>query len=125
MGRAGNAPCGQPSITFTTEDGDLAIVLTPEGQEEIGRAIAQGQNIDSEQFMCDLFEHPLCNGWEWIRPEEIAALTDAPIVSDRTERDEDGTLVKIGRVYWFPSYQIESPVQTLYDAGRVIFTGVA
>ena len=111
-------------VEFSKRGGNLVITLTPAGREVIAHAEADGQNIDSDVFMADLFEQPLCNGWEPVRPEEIAALTSAPIFTDEAERDDHGQLVKVGRVYWFPNYQIESPVQTLRDKGEVVFTGV-
>lgn len=109
---------------FNLNNGNLMISLTPEGRAAVEAAAEQGQNTDSTHFIHDLFEWQVCNGWEWIAPEEIGALTDAPILSDSADRDEQGRLTKIGKVYWFPNYQIESAVQTLYDTGTVTFAGV-
>ena len=110
-------------VTFTKENGNLVVTLTPEGKQEIAEAIADEKNIGSDDFMLNLFEHPLCNGWSEIRPEDIGALTSSPIFSDEATFDDDGNLKSVGRVYWFPNYQIESPVETLNEYGRVIFTG--
>ncbi len=109
---------------FEVVNGNLVITLTPEGRESITDAQAVGPNIDAEQFMHDLFEWQTCNGWEWIAPEEIGALTDAPILSDDAARDDEGRLTNIGRVFWFPNCQVESAVQTLRERGTVTFTGV-
>src|SRR5687767_457297 len=106
---------------FAIINDKLVIALTPQGREVIETAHAEGENTDSEQFMHDLFEWHTCNGWEWIAPEEIGALTDAPILSDSVERDDQGRLMKVGDVYWFPNYQVESAVQTLHDTGKVTF----
>jgi hypothetical protein len=113
----------QPLVELEEQDGDLIIKLLPEGREEITSALDQKANIDSDDFFHRLLEHPLSNGWEMIRPEEIGALTSAPILANDLERNEDGELVRCGRVYWFPNYQIESPVQTLFEAGTVRFSG--
>jgi hypothetical protein len=102
----------------------LVITLLPEGHDEICSETIKGRNIDSNDFMNEVFEHQLCNGWEWIRPEEIGALTDAPILSNTVKRDEDGKLVNCDRVYWFPDYAVESPIRTLYNDGKVVFIGV-
>ncbi len=110
---------------FEVVNGNLVITLTPEGRDSITDAQADGHNTDAEQFMHDLFEWQTCNGWEWIAPEKIGALTDAPILTDSAERDDEGQLTSVGRVYWFPNYQVESPVQSLYERGRVTFTGAA
>jgi hypothetical protein len=62
------------------------------------------------------------NGWECVAPETIGALTDAPIVSDDVGYDDDGTINHVGRVWWFPNYMVENPVETLATTGRVVFT---
>ena len=109
---------------FEVVNGDLVISLTSVGKEAIEAAEADGQNIDAEAFMHDLFEWQTCNGWEWIAPEEVGALTSAPILSDSAERDDEGQLLTVGRVFWFPNYQVESPVRTLHERGAVTFSGV-
>ncbi len=111
-------------VEFKKQNGNLVITLTNLGREFIDDALANGTNIDSDEFMTDLFEGKLCNGWELLRPEEIGALTGAPILSDETERDDSGSLKKLGRVYWFPNYQIESPIRTLWEKEIVTFEGV-
>ena len=110
---------------FHRVNGDLGITLTTQGREIVQEAHADGQNIDADQFMHDLFEWQTCNGWEWIAPEKIGALTDAPILTDSAERDDEGQLTSVGRVYWFPSFQVESPVRRLTEQGVVTFTGVS
>ena len=37
-----------------------------------------------------------------MRPEDIGALTDAPILSDDIEYDDEGEVVRVGAVYWYP-----------------------
>ncbi|MGI9061916.1 MAG: hypothetical protein ACR2H5_25460 [Ktedonobacteraceae bacterium] len=39
------------------------------------------------------------NGWSWVRPEDIGALTDAPILSDDIEYDDHGDVVSVGTVF--------------------------
>lgn len=62
------------------------------------------------------------NGWYVVAPEMIGALTEAPIVSDDVSFDDDGKIDHIGRVWWFPNYMVECPVETLAEKGSVIFT---
>jgi hypothetical protein len=57
------------------------------------------------------------NGWEWITPEEIGALTDAPIISDEATRDDYGNLSELGRVFWYSSYMILDPVEEMKGDG--------
>lgn len=62
--------------------------------------------------------------WEFIRPETIGALTDAPILAecDGIDRDEDGEIINVGRVAWFPDYAIRDPWEELKNTGKVAFT---
>jgi hypothetical protein len=70
-----------------------------------------------------LFESQLVNGWQWIEPHEIAALTSAPILTDSAERDESGILIAVERVYWFAEYQVVDEIAELHEKGFVVFTG--
>jgi hypothetical protein len=91
-----------------TENG-LRIVLTDEGKN------------DSPETFEEAIEYELCNGWELLQPEEIGALTSAPILATNTLRDDDGGLVDAGRVYWFPNYCVENELETLLLSGEVFF----
>jgi hypothetical protein len=83
------------------------------------------RGVDADSRLAEVLEYYLANGWEWLRPEEIGALTSAPILSDDVERDDEGTVVKTGKVYWYPQYQVADPIEQLIDNGSVIFEGVA
>ena len=101
----------------------LRITLTPEGREELlGRRNEDGNwDAGTDSILQDLLEDYLVNGWEFIRPEEIAALTSAPILSDSAQRNDDGKLTKIGGCYWFPNYAVESEIETLLEKNSVDF----
>lgn len=61
---------------------------------------------------------------EFLRPEEIGALTDAPILGDcdTIERNENGELTATGGpVWWFPDYAVRDPWDELKNSGRVTF----
>ena len=60
-------------------------------------------------------------GWEFVRPETVAALTDAPIITNDMQVDDNGDVVHVGDVWWFPGYMITDPWQELKNHGRVIF----
>lgn len=105
------------------KNGNLKITFTREGRAEAREALADGKN-DFEVF-ADLIEYQICNGWEYIRPEEVGALTDATIISDDCERDDHGDLVKCGRVYSnIDYYQIEGDVERLLRNKELIWKGV-
>jgi hypothetical protein len=97
----------------------LRLTLTAAGRQAIEDE--ELLTAPTNDALARLLEWPLANGWEWIAPEEISALTCAPILSDDAERDDDGTLVAITTVYWFPNYQIISAVEELAKRGYVEF----
>jgi hypothetical protein len=72
-------------------------------------------------IFADLLKDHLANGWEIIQPEEIGALTAAPILSDSVTRDDSGNLLKVDQVYWFPDYAVRSELDELYENGEVFF----
>src|SRR5438094_504103 len=98
-------------VELDKRDGKLRITLTPSGRVMLQHRLDGGESIGTDAVLYALLEEHLGNGWEWIRPEELGALTSAPILSDECSRDEQGLLDQVGAVYWFPRYQIESPVE--------------
>ena len=102
------------------EDGNLEIVLTDDGRQEI----VELQELPEEEAMSTLLEDHMANSsWEWLAPEEIGALTSAMILTCDAERDDEGKLERVGRVYWDSSYQVQSTVEELAKSGRVTWAG--
>lgn len=60
---------------------------------------------------------------DWVEPEWIGALTDAPIFTDALDYPDHGDpqLFPESRVWWFPSYAVIDPWQELADNGFVRF----
>jgi len=103
------------------EDGNLEIVLTDDGRQEI----VEFQELPEEEALSTLLEDHMANSsWEWLAPEEIGALTSAMILTQDAERDDEGVLKRVGRVYWDPNYQVRSTVEELAKSGRATWTGV-
>lgn len=59
---------------------------------------------------------------EWVRPEEIGALTSAPILGEDVERDDRGKLLSVGRVWWFENYQVHDPFEVMKEHQGVFFS---
>ena len=93
----------------------LRLTLTAAGREAIEEEAPLTAPINAA--LARLLEWQLANGWELIAPEEIGALTDAPLLSDDGERDDEGKLIALTTVYWLPNYQILSEVAALYCIG--------
>ena len=107
-----------------TDDGDLAIVLTRDGREEFERIEEMRSEHGVNTALETLLEDHLGNGWELVPPEDIGALTSAPILSDEIERDDDGEITEVGRVYWYPDYQVRDEIEVLRERLVVVFHGV-
>lgn len=102
-----------PWVRMEILEHTLKISLTDDGLAEV----KENPDITLEE----LLEQPLCNGWEFVRPEVIGALTDSPILSNDTTQDDRGNYTHVGNVWWFPNYQISDPAQFLKDKGFVYF----
>lgn len=101
---------------------DLKISITADGREELAEMDARENNPGTDYKLARLLEYHLGNGWEFVRPEEVSALTSSPILSNDVSRDDDGELTAIGEVWWFPNYQVINEVEEMKDSGFVIFT---
>ena len=106
------------------DDGNLHIHLTAEGRREFVD-IERGRNragIFAALHL--LLEDHLSNVWKWVAPEEIGALTAAPILSDEAECDEFGQIVAVRRLFWFPDYAVVDEIRQLKRTLLLTFIGV-
>lgn len=85
-----------------TEDGNLSLTPGPDIN-----------SITDDEIVQVLVDY----GLEPIRPEEIGALTSAPIFALGVERDDDGELRDMSRVFWYPSYQLYDWLEELRRGG--------
>lgn len=112
----------------TDENKNLVIVLNQENLDEAKEVMIldeEGINVsivNPDYALMILVEDHLENGLDWIKPEEIGALTDAPIFSDSASYDDEGELIDCKYVWWFPDYQIKDPVKELLENSKVVFT---
>lgn len=106
-------------------NGDLEIATDNPAQEKADlQELLDKTNHMDHGFLADLLEY---TGWSpnghlhQVQPEWIAALTDAPILTDDLTIEDDGTANVLGNVWWFHNYQVESFAETLIRDGRVVF----
>jgi len=124
------------------ENGELEISISLIEQRVL--QIMEREDRDhfySDVSMRDIFEDLVCNTeYEWIRPEEIGALTSAPILGIRDEvralrEDEDADFMHVvghwddqtwvedtTRAWGFMNYQVRSPQGDLLWTRKCIFT---
>lgn len=112
-------------VDLVKEAGDLDIRLSARGRIEFADIEAIRDTLGTHEALYRLLEDHLANGWEMVQPEEIGALTSAPILSDEIERNEEGKITSADRVYWYPSYQVSDVIAELRAQGMVLFTGVS
>jgi hypothetical protein len=106
-------------ITFLVDtDGDLQIIPDPEFTEE---NFGYLREMPTTQALCEIFEGYTCNGWDCIQPEEIGALTSAPILSSDVSRNDDGEIVDYANLFYHERYAIEDPIDMLLKGETVIF----
>lgn len=106
-------------VEFSVEDGQLHIRLDPEAREEVEELLDK----PVDQAFAELIEYHLANGWTLLDPEDVGALTASPILSEEVQYDEDGNIASVGRVYWYPEYQVKSEIEELLEDGEVVFRG--
>jgi len=115
---------GDSSIELSEDSsGNLVITVTDEGREEIKDAYDSGKK-SPDDVLYDIFEGAIGNGFTWIAPETIGALTDAPIIGLDVSIDDDGypQLDRDSKVWWYPEYQISDPMEDLAELGTISFT---
>jgi hypothetical protein len=106
-------------VRFTEEPNALLITLLSTGRKYLKELKRGGDPLESDAVFHELIEHQLCNGWDEVRPEEIGALTSAPIFSPNVQRDEDGELIRVDYVYAYMNYQVFSPALELFTDGHI------
>lgn len=108
-----------------TPNGHLQIGFSDPDDAEVVRQLLERHGGDDVGFLSDLLDS---TGWEpngqlyLVKPEEIGALTQAPIIADDLVLGEHCEVQAIGDVWWFPNYMVEHFGQTLLKHGSVTFT---
>lgn len=76
----------------------------------------------------EIFEHEACNGG--LTPFEpgdgetgpFVGLTSAPCIAESLAIDDRGRQSVEGRVWWYPDYATQDPLDDLKNRGRAVFT---
>ena len=126
----GNAKRIAGRLVVATEPGHYVdLNVTPNGLELIA---TDNLREDAERFrgmaeMDALYElledHTTNSDWEFVKPEDVDALTDGALLADWVEHDEHGEIIRVGNVYWDSMYQTNSAVEELLTAGKTTWEG--
>ena len=80
------------------------------------------ENIGDNQAIYALLENQLWeHDYEIIQPEDIGALTSAPIIGYDVMRDEDGNFAGAKKIWWLENYALILVWEELKDGREVVF----
>jgi len=108
-----------------TASGDLEILLNRNGHRHFSEIREQRDAFGINAALYALLEDHLCCGWEMVPPEDIGALTAAPILTDDISRDDEGRVTDVGRVFWYPDYAVRDEINEIRENLVLRFQGVA
>ncbi|SRR6266566_600554 len=104
-------------MTFTYDlntHGCLILRADSQEQERLRAIIAEHGTTYTAEY--EALEPLICNSeLTWIEPEEIGALTSAPILGLRNEQGEPSA------AWGFMDYQVRSFVEDLIETGEAVF----
>lgn len=107
----------------TLPNGVLEISSEP-GDAEMLADIKLRNGGNDVNFLCELLDE---TGWSTngklmpINPEDVGALTDAPILTDELKIEDNGDVTVTGNVWWFPDYMVSNFADVLIEKGVVSF----
>lgn len=90
-------------------------------KEDFSEFLEDETDFDEMELESQILEDLMCNGWDYVQPEEIGALTSAPIISPDVTRDDEGEFISADVVYAYMDYQVDSWVQRLCDGHSVVW----
>lgn len=110
------------NVTFIAEAGDVETLQDIKDRTYVGS--------DDNRFLGEMLEefgYSTNGGFQQIYPEDVGALTDAPMFADEVIYSDSANQPRIaeGNVYWFPNYQVENFADTLIRDGKVTFRKAA
>lgn len=101
-------------IDVHVKGNQVTFVADAETQEELRDA----ETYEKKEM---IVAEALHERWSFIRPEEIGALTDSPVLATEVCYDSKGNLEYYDKVCWYPGYELRDWLVEL-QAGSTIFT---
>ena len=106
------------TIRAKIEGNKVVIRADNESRADLADCYRAGGYPRAEQTVIE----ELHDRWMWLNPEDIGALTSAPIFGNDVSYDDNGNVTEIGVIAWFSDYCIRDPFRELANHGRVVFT---
>lgn len=122
--RAALWDCNSASYKVTSAGIEITIdAKTQKALKRLQKLEEKGEPVGfhTDELFIELIEHCLCNGLSTARPEDIGALTSSIILSEFSLQDDD-TYEDDAVFYWYPNYQVRSPIEDLTEFRKVTFT---
>ena len=96
-------------MEFIEQEHSLKLVVNTESEKEALWDYYNDGSLHTDESMFEFFEHILANShFEWLQPEEVGALTDAPLLGYKDENE------KVVEVYGFMNYCVQSLLEQLF-----------
>lgn len=102
-------------------DKNLRIVLL-RGQKGTLRSIMNEDVSWDERWELVIQDQIDSGWWNIVRPEEVDALTSAPLLSDDAVWNDYGELTQCKNLWYYDMYAILDPIEELLECGEVVFT---
>jgi hypothetical protein len=99
-------------------NGDLRITANNKARAWLKEVLAEVSVVELWPCLAEILEYD----YPWLRfawPEELGALTSAPILLEISDKGED---LFSPRVWWYPNYQIKDELGILKKTGRLVMT---
>lgn len=104
-------------------NGSLSINIEQSDVEAVN-SIRERCGNDDGLFMSELLEYA---GWTangrlfQVRPEQVGALTDSPLLTDEMQMNDQGDLTGVGTIWWYPWHEHQDFAERLISEGAVRF----
>lgn len=111
-------------LSTITPTGNLTFLLEADELEHIEHMLDRHEGNDGAFLvdMLDYFGFSPNGRLTAINPEDIGALTEAPLVANDIEQLDDGAIRVHGQVWWYPAYERYNFAEVLARDGKVTFT---
>ena len=111
-------PANIDATCTRTLTGDLVIRLTPTANRDRIRWMRDW--FGSDYALATALDYEREHGWAWVLPEDVANMTDAPMLTDNGRYDPVSRTLKVwGSLWWYPDHRTCDPVDVLLTRGAV------
>ena len=112
------------TMSFPADDkNSLSIKITDEGKTQLEEWKAEDTSapLCNLEHLVEFFEDIIADSsLDWVHPEEIGALTDAPMIGE-VERDDMGEITEVYDLWYFGDYVSWCTLELLDEKGEVLW----